>query len=352
MAHDIRQMLAVIVGRTDLLLERGPDPDLARHLLAVKLAAEDAAAMLKRLDRTDGPLGATEPAELRQVVEDCAGLLLPGTGGVVLDNRVPAGLWAEVPAQILREVINNLLLNSLAVMPLGGTVTATGSGEDSTARLVVSDTGPGIDPELAGRIFQSGFTTSGQTGRGLGLAGCRRLLGRYSGQLDLDPAPAAGAVFIMDLPLASGPGPASELKSVEPAADILEPGEILVVDDESSVQEMLADLLGELGWRPIVVPDAEQALGEFSSGRFPVALVDQSLPGMSGLELASSLRRLDSEIVLVLVTGWGNEDIMSRALDSGFDLTAEKPLTVGKIRHLLAQAAVLLNTRGTEREES
>ena len=124
-----------------------------------------------------------------------------------------------------------------------------------------------------------------------------------------------------------------------------------MVDDDPAVGEMLAEVLEELGWNSTVMTSGDEALAQYKPGKFDVALVDQSLPGISGLDFASQVRASDSEIVLVLVTGWGNEDIVAKAGDFGFDQAEEKPLTVGKIRHILSLAAALQKQRGNAKDE-
>lgn len=347
-AHDIRQMLMVITGRAGLLLEQDPDPKLRQHLLAMELAATDAGAMLNRLPGMGAGIPDEYSAEVLQVAEESCRLILPPDHKRwAVDFQIPADLEAGLPAQILREVINNLLTNALEAMPDGGGIILSGALAADRIQLGIQDSGPGVPEDLSSRIFESGFTTSGQEDRGVGLAGCRALLRQFGGDLALSPGASSGATFLIDLP-ANLQTQTLTLTETE----IIEPGEILVVDDEPAVQEMLADVLTELGWQPSVAGEASRARELFRPGRFPVALVDQSLPGMSGLELASELRALDRQIVLVLVTGWGNEDIMSRASESGIDITAEKPLAVGKIRSILGQAAILRHERAEEREES
>lgn len=356
--HDIKQMLMVITGRAGLLLEHDPDPELRQHLLAMELAASDVGAMLGRLPGMGAGIPGENIADVLLVVQESCRLIQPPDrkGWAGPDQAVESGSWsvelriqddllAGLPAQILREVINNLLTNALEAMPSGGRIVFSGSTQGDRVHLQVQDSGPGIPPDRTTAIFESGFTTSGKGDRGVGLTGCRDLLKQFDGALTLAPDTGEGAVFIIDLPLAT------QVRS-RPETGAMEPGEVLVVDDEPAVRDMLADVLTELGWQPSVAVDAAQALEQFSTGRFPVALVDQSLPGVSGLELALELREMDPRIVLVLVTGWGNEDIMSRASASGIDITAEKPLGVGKIRSILGQASVLYRKHDEEREES
>ena len=350
-AHDIRQMLMVITGRAGLLLEQDPDPGLRQHLQAMELAATDASAMLNRLPGMGTGIPAESSAPVLQVAQESCRLILPTVGKRwSVEFQIPADLEAGLPAQILREVVNNLLTNALEATPDGGTIVLSGAQAANRIQLAVQDSGPGVPPDLASRIFESGFTTSGQEDRGVGLAGCRALLRQFGGDLTLSPAASGGATFLVDLPANLQTQPLADPEFME--SDFMQPGEILVVDDEPAVQEMLADVLTELGWQPSVAGAAEGARKLFRPGRFSVALLDQSLPGLSGLELASELRVLDPRIVLVLVTGWGNEDIMSRASEYGIDITAEKPLAVGKIRSILGQASVLCRERAEEREES
>ena len=366
--HDIKQMLTVISGRAGLLIERIADQELRHHCQAMEMAATDAAAMLGRLPGVGSRIP-TGPARLLDVATTSCRLILPPDGRPWLPEDsgpsgrwtaafdIPGDLWAEIPAQVLREVLNNLLTNALAVMPDGGGIVIRGSASDQRVRLVIQDSGPGVPSGKGEGIFELGFTTSGQPGRGHGLATCRLLLEERGGKLFLDQDSGPGATFVIDLPLADRvrgqdiPIHSEAASGMEDGAPPLEPGSILVVDDEPAVRDMLSDVLGELGWRATVAENADQAIGFFHPGLFSLAILDQSLPGKSGLELAKELRSKDSRIVLVLVSGWGNEDILARATAEGIDFSAEKPLTVGKIRVMLGQAVARFQERGKEREE-
>lgn len=358
-AHDVRQMLWVITGRCGQLLQGNLPPEVQRHLRAMELAAADASAMLARLPGVGGAPSDPGAGQLHPAVAAALQLVLPPDGRPWQEPGsegpwrarvdVPAHLWAGVPAQVLREVLGNLLTNALAVLPRGGQVDIAARRRGGRCLLTVQDSGPGVPPHRADLIFQPGFTTSGQPGRGLGLAGCRALLRRHGADLRLDGTAGPGGCFLLDLPAAA---PQIEPDPATAGQDDQETGPILVVDDEAAVRDMLADLLGELGRPPVLAADAEAARAVFSPGGFGLALIDQNLPGLSGLELASLLRREDPAVVLVLVSGWGNEDIVARATGQGCDLAVEKPLTVDKIRHIIGQAAALRRQRAEEREET
>jgi FixJ family two-component response regulator len=173
------------------------------------------------------------------------------------------------------------------------------------------------------------------------------LLKCFDGRLDLGDSRAAGAAFVVDLPrieaapekTKAGATPAGVGPSVEA------PMAVLVVDDEPAVRNMLADVLTELDCRVTAVRDAKAALQVFRPGAFGLVLVDQTLPGQSGLELAALLRERDRCLVVVLITGWGQEKILASADPAIVDLTAAKPLEWTRIVDILSQGEILNRER-------
>ena len=351
--HDVNQMLAVIMGRAELLQQREGSKSRREDLAAIILAAGDAAAMLKRLQRgLPPPQGQGDQAavNLQEAVRAVSLLIRPEgaerwaspeeeprQGSWVFDPEVPADLFTSVPGQVVREVLSNLLVNALEVMPEGGRIRVGVRADQARVVLTIADNGPGLDKETAHRIFEPGFTSSGGEFRGIGLAGSRQLLKCFDGRLDVGPDQGPGAQFLLDLPRME-PVP---VKSGSRASRDDEPGSrpvsfpVLVVDDEPAVRDMLSDVLTELECRVTVVRDANSALERFVPGEFGLALVDQSLPGRSGLELATVLRERDPELVVVLITGWGQEEVLAKVDPAIVDMTATKPLEWTRIIELL-----------------
>ncbi len=351
--HDVNQMLAVIMGRAELLQQREKLDSRREDLTAIILAAGDAAAMLKRLQRgLPPPQGQGDQAavNLREAARAVSLLIRPegterwsspdedpGRRSWVFDLGVPAGLFTSVPGQVVREVLSNLLVNALDVLPDGGRISVGAVADDGRVVLTIADNGPGLDKETAHRIFEPGFTSSGGEFRGIGLAGSRQLLKCFDGRLDVGPDQGPGAQFLLNLPRME---PAPEKAGTETSgADGQElravSFPVLVVDDEPAVRDMLSDVLTELDCRVTVVRDASSALDRFVPGEFGLALVDQSLPGRSGLELAALLRERDPCLVVVLITGWGQEETLAAADPAFVDLTATKPLEWTRIIELL-----------------
>jgi len=332
--HDVNQMLAVITGRAGLLLQGTKDNERAQHLQAILLACDDAAAMLQRLKgRAIGPTLGQPVTPLRSVTEQARLLVWPADNARFgWQNTVGAEVTVVVPAQVLREVLANLLLNAREAMPAGGEVALSAEAVGDRVRLRVADNGPGLPPGDPERVFEHGVSEKGVPGRGIGLAGCRQLLAGVGGALTAAASAGPGAVFSLDLP--AGPRSthlASGGEDRVPAMDVL------VVEDETVVREMLHDVLTEWGCRVQTCRDGHAALAEYTPGSAAVALIDQNLPGLDGLELATRLRVGDPCLSIVMVTGWHQDDRLAAADPAVVDHRASKPLALTSIRDILNQ---------------
>jgi DNA-binding response OmpR family regulator len=114
-----------------------------------------------------------------------------------------------------------------------------------------------------------------------------------------------------------------------------------VVDDEAPVREMLGDLLTSEGHEATIVDGAEPALVAAAAGRYHAALVDLSLPGRGGSDLARDLRSEDPALAVIVITGWGRERELAELDPAVVDLTATKPMDLPQLRRLLEHAARL-----------
>lgn len=358
-AHDVNQMLAVIIGRAELLLRRMPGGQ--SDLEAILLAARDAGSMLGRLEGwRDGQAGADagQTAGIARVVDEAARLVLPpdgqwcgskpAAGRWSLDNRIDPNAGLAVADSALREVLVNLLLNALGVMPDGGHIVVDSELCDGRRCLRVSDSGPGLSPDGAVRVFEVGYTTSGRVGRGIGLAACRQLLAAHGGTLSVQPEGGPGAVFSITAPAADLGAPESVPADFQPTpAGGAEPGlkdlAVVVIDDEAAVREMLSDVLGELGCRVVCHRDGASALAAGAPGDAAVALIDRRLPGMDGVDLAGRLRERRASLAVVVMTGWDREE--AAPPPAVVDFTARKPLGMDELQTLLMRASLLHDGR-------
>ncbi len=211
-AHNFNNVLAAILGRTQLLLRGDPDERQRRSLQVIETAALDAAEIVRRIQTfaRHAPAARPRPVSLAQLVTDAMQLTRTRweddaqAHGLHYDVRfvsecAGADLVAASSSE-LREVFVNLILNALEAMPAGGCIECRERRTGDWLVVEVADTGAGVAPELQARIFEPFFTTKGPQGSGLGLAVSYGIVQQHGGELTVTSAPAAGTTFTLRFP--------------------------------------------------------------------------------------------------------------------------------------------------------
>lgn len=245
----------------------------------------------------------------------------------------------------LVQILTNLLQNAGKYTPDGGNIDLCMEVRADQVFLSVKDNGIGMAPELQARafdLFTQGERTAdrAQGGLGLGLSLVKSLVRLHGGTVACaSEGPGKGSVFTVYLPRLSAQ--AEELdretdKSLTPSGRALR---LLVVDDNEDAARMLAMLLGALGHHVMVEHDPFRALEQAKQEKPDACLLDIGIPGMSGNELASRLRkdRETASIVLIAITGYGQAHDRNAALEAGLDHHLVKPADLPKLTALLAE---------------
>jgi CheY-like chemotaxis protein len=237
----------------------------------------------------------------------------------------------------LREVLVNMVFNAVDAMPTGGTLTLATRAVDGALEISVADTGTGMSDDVRSRIFDPFFTTKGKTGMGLGLAVSYGIISRHEGTVEVESEQGRGTTFRILLP--SAKNVARPQTSVTQAATQTRLAEsfrtkFLVVDDEESVRELLRDILEKEGHEVTIAANGREALALFAEKHYAAVLMDVGLPGMSGWELARSIRERDERIPLAIITGWGEAVGSSAQRAAGVDWVVAKPFTVEQITRI------------------
>ena len=243
----------------------------------------------------------------------------------------------------LAQVVSNLLNNAAKFTERGGRVELAAVRDGDELVMTVTDTGSGIPPDMLAHVFDMFVqvrdgAVSGAAGLGIGLTLVRRLVELHDGRVWAESeGPGKGSTFYVVLPIATT-APAERLPSQTFPAAAGTRRRVLVVDDNVDAADMLAALLAYEGHEVRVESNGVAALTAAAEFRPDVAFLDIGLPGMNGYELARRLR-LDpafGNIVLIAVTGWGQQEDRQRSHEAGFDEHLTKPVDPDRVVAIVA----------------
>jgi signal transduction histidine kinase len=342
-AHDFNNVLAVVVGRAQLLQRQIDAPDLRRQLKIIEHVAQDGAQTVRRIQefarmRRTRPW---QPVDVTEVVREVVEAARPRWSdqaqarAVIYAMRLdlaPVPPVAGDPAE-LRETLLNLLFNALDAMPQGGSVTFSTRVDGDRVACVVADRGVGMSEAVRQRCFEPFFTTKAEHGTGLGLSIAYGIVTRHGGEIEVWSRPGEGSRFTIRLPIGAEVPPTPP---EPPAPRAGRSARILVVEDEPAVREVLVDLLGGQGHQVVACTDGASALTHVDGPAFDLALIDLSMPGLSGWEVVKGLRAAQPNVGIALVTGWGDQVDFEEARTRGIDYLMAKPFDVDDMTRLVA----------------
>lgn len=313
-AHDFNNMLAVFLGRADLMLAELPEDHALRGDLAVvREVAERGAALTRRIllfSRQEQLR--PERLEVNEVVAVTKEALSGAVGEDVefvadLEQGLPP---VEIDRSELERLLLNLVVNSRKAMPNGGrliikTDSVEGSGADGLpmVRLSVTDTGEGMSEAVLEHAFEPYFTTDAETGIGLGLSSAYGVVTAAGGEISLSSELGVGTTIEISLPTVDHADRAPAGDRAEPAGGS---GQIvLLVEDDDNVRDLVAVMLRRAHYQVVETQSPGKALALMAAGtKVDLLLSDLVMPGMSGVELAASVRQARPGISVLLMSGY------------------------------------------------
>jgi signal transduction histidine kinase/CheY-like chemotaxis protein len=363
-AHDFNNTLAGILGRAQLLLNTSDPAKIESGLQIIIKTAKDGAKTIKRIQdfarqRRDH---AFSPVAVDQLLLDVSEITRPrwkdhaeaASVHINLELRISSKALVLGDESELREVLVNMVFNAVDAMPAGGTLTLATREVAGAVEISVADTGTGMSDDVRSRIFDPFFTTKGKTGMGLGLAVSYGIIRRHEGTVEVESETGRGTSFRITLPAAKNA--AKPQANAAPSAPASVPEsfrtKFLVVDDEESVRELLRDILEAEGHEVVVAGSGRDALALFAEAGFAAVLMDVGLPGMSGWELARSVRERDARIPLAIITGWGEAVGSNAQKAAGVDWVVAKPFTVDQIIAIAREVSRRQQEAGSGRDTS
>lgn len=245
----------------------------------------------------------------------------------------------------LQQVVWNLLSNAVKFTPPGGTVTVEVAQTSGYARIQISDTGKGINPEFLPYVFDyfrqaDGATTRQFGGLGLGLAIVQHITELHGGTIEAySLGEDQGATFAVCIPLSSRPFPLKEPPTTDHAFSDLTHLHILLVDDEADARELVIAILEPYGAIVKAVGSAAEALDYLGSAQPDILISDIGMPEVDGYALMRQIRQRPEEVVrptpAIALTAYASEYDQKQALSVGFQRHLPKPLDAEELIHTL-----------------
>jgi PAS domain S-box-containing protein len=346
LSHELRTPINAITGWANLLASgRLSAPEVAKAVdVIVRNAALQAQLINDLMDLSAAVVGKMRleirPLDLVRVVETAVESIRPSaaTKELTLELRLEDG-----PVEVLgdpdrlQQIVWNLLTNALKFTPNGGRIEVRLERHAAFARLVVTDSGVGIAPDVLPSIFDrfqqaDASTTRRHGGLGLGLAIARHLVELHGGSIWADSeGVGCGARFTLELGLLRDhahhiPALAADARGATEQGRELAGLRILVVDDDESSRQLVGQVLSLAGATVVEAASASDALFAARRGQFDVVISDIAMPETDGYTLMRALRRGGRPPFSVALTAFATEQDRERARRAGFQAHVAKPV--------------------------
>jgi signal transduction histidine kinase/CheY-like chemotaxis protein len=359
-AHDFNNLLVGILGNASLAQEVLPDSDPVRPMLDdVVKASERAAELTQQLLAYSGKgRFVVEPVDLAELVRENRALLkISMSANVRLKLTLPESApVVQADRTQMQQIVMNLMINAAeAIGNQPGQVSVTVNPMDIVpgnsdsrfqafdlapgryVQLTVADDGCGMSPETLKKIFDPFFTTK-FTGRGLGLAAVQGIVRAHSGAISVDSSPGKGTTFHVLLPSSAEDVP----RPPQPPAEegVAGSGTVLIIDDEDAVRSTASLALRARGYSTVTAENGEDGIARFERNpdEFVAVILDMTMPVMTGEQTLPELKKIRSNVPVILSSGFSEAEVAPRFAGMGMDAFIHKPYTAATLARVVHEA--------------
>ncbi|MBU4388659.1 MAG: GAF domain-containing protein [Proteobacteria bacterium] len=360
-ARDFNNLLMAIQGHISMMeMDIDPSRPYYERLKSIEKQVQKGVDFTSRLfGYARKGIYEVKPIDLNKLIKETSDSFSKSKKEIVIYHKLEENLLPiEADIGQIEQVLMNMYENAADAMPDGGDLilkTFNIAHQDMKDRLynlkpgncvvlTITDTGKGMDKETMERIFDPFFTTK-KIGRetGLGLASVYSIITAHGGHIDVESKEDRKTTFSIYFP--------ASIKSVEKDERRFEQlikgsGTVLLVDDEEVILEVNKDLLEAIGYQVIIARSGEEAIEVYKKNRddIDMVLLDISMPGIGGGEAYDRLKEINSDIKVLLSTGFGIDGEANRILDRGCNGFIQKPFKMnelaGKINEILGRTKV------------
>lgn len=347
-AHDFNNILSSVLGFTEIALEEVPkNTSLEDNLQEVYSAGNRAKELVKQIlafaRQSDEKQSPVQPSVIAKDVLKFIRSTIPTN--IEIHQDIESESYIIGNAIQIDQILMNLVTNAAHAMEASGGVLNVslkdkvlegkdlliGMRQGDYLELEVSDTGPGIPPEIIGSIFDPYFTTKGPgEGTGMGLATVHGIVESYGGKITVNSPPGKGSSFKIYLPITK-----KRKASIPQKAEPLPTGRerILFVDDEAPIAKMGSQMLKRLNYSVTTRTSSMDALDLFRSKPhgFDLVITDMTMPNLTGDRLAIELLKIRNDIPIILCTGYSRTISDEAASEIGIKAFAYKPVVMSEL---------------------
>jgi two-component system cell cycle sensor histidine kinase/response regulator CckA len=337
-AHNLNNSLTVIQGRAQLLLMRSKaEEGNKKNLEVITQAVSDCSQTLRRLldfSRRDVTRNLAT-VDLSELITSSVEIARPkwqssaGRSAIEVRIEAPSPVLVLGDSAELREVVINLIFNSVDAMSSGGVIEIGTCIEGNTGRFWISDTGPGIAPEVMARIFEPFYTTKGERGTGLGLSASHGIIESHGGDINATSELGKGTRFEVVMPLREKAAPIVATAPPQPVS--ARGSRVLLVEDEENVRTLLNEAFTAEGHVVVEATTGAEALERLNQSHFDLMICDLGLPELSGLHVARWVKEFRPELPVIIATGYAEmiaeEDYQLARIDD----VIRKPFSLAEV---------------------
>ncbi len=343
-SHEINNILAIIMGRTQILDIGFEDySELKDGLRSIIKASEDGAQIVNKIltfAKTDAKSTDCVFIDMRLLIERAIDFTKPRWKNMAQSKGINYDIdtaGAEEISEVfcnpteLTEVFINIINNAMNAMPDGGCIKFSLKSDESTVFVSISDTGTGISEEVKKKIFDPFFTTRLPQGTGLGMSLVYSIIKRHNGEIEVESEIGKGATFHISIPIYK-----EMVQNVvspdKPSRDkITRKLRILVVDDEKDICKILERFLATDGHIVKTVDNGAEAIDLAGKEQFDLVLSDLVMPGKTGYDVVTALNKLEKRPKIGILTGWNRDLISLEKKNLKVDFIVKKPLRLSEI---------------------
>ncbi len=352
-AHEFNNILATILGYLDIAKTElgGTGAHVLDTLKIIEKAARDGATVVDKIQQFSRIKQeyerVEEVVELHEIIDEALTFTMPrwkieaqSKGieyGIIKNGFTATKYKAKFNPSELREVIVNIVNNSIDAMPNGGKIEFSAKKDRENIVISISDNGIGIKEETKDKMFDPFFTTKGAKRSGLGMSLSHSVMTRYGGKIIVDTSQDNGTTIHLRIPLCTSDIARSDKKEEVVSSRSVN---ILMIDDDEIILKMMTIILESKGHKVSAATDANIGLKMYEDNLYEIVLCDLAMPKINGWKVARYIKEYDavrkkSKTPVILITGYELDIENLNHKEEGVDFILNKPISFERLHKLI-----------------